>query len=120
MSEQLLSFFIILSIEQLLIYNTYRFAISSINILRYLSIFHKQIPAPIRRVLSQESLILNFPDPSLIPISVDPIPIIPCLELKHDIRYIICYQLSDILKSHKEYYRKEYRDPDITSQGRIP
>jgi hypothetical protein len=50
---------------------------------------------------------------------MDPIPILPYLELKTDIRYIIYYHLSGTLKNHKEYYRKEYRDPNIISQGRI-
>jgi hypothetical protein len=80
--------------------------------------FHKDIPTPTRRVLSQESLTLNFPDPSLIPVSVDPIPMIPYLELKYDIRCIVCYQLSGTLKSHKKHYRKEHRAPDI--KGRAP
>jgi hypothetical protein len=120
MSEQLLSYFTILSEETLLICNTCRYAISPSYISRHLIDFHKQIPRPTRRVLAQEASILNFPNPSIIPIPMDPVPIIPCLEIKKGARCIICYHLMGTSLSCEQHYRKNHRPLGIKSQRGIP
>jgi hypothetical protein len=119
MSEQLLSYFTILSPEQFLICNGCKFAVSSKGATRHLIRFHKIVPGPTRRSLSQEISILILNDGGIDLIPVDPVPVIQCLDLIHGFRCLICLHITGTEGSLQCHYRKDHRDPETLSQRGI-
>jgi hypothetical protein len=110
MSELLLTYFTILSREQLLICNDCKSAVSSKAFRRHLSQFHKIIPGPIRRELSREvsTLILNDGIIDMIPI--EPVKAFQCLDIIKGFHCTICFHCTGIEDSIKGHYRREHRD----------